>query len=276
MKTKDLNYWIDAMQEALERGKSIRLCREYIHVSGQTYSPSDYHEARVMGNVRNSQELSFQYAEANLGSWRSILFSVYSRKAAFPPILSQRVPRPSPAELQPTGSCSPKTTSVSVEKARDFLSGVSDLSTERLGKIVAQRLQDRAREDLLQKVAVENVVAGYSKSFNSCVCLSPLVIPVHPIVPRRQSPLLHTPNGIVRRICDAEIDAVIRKELVEPIGDDPYVSTALKFALRSMIEENNRRIIGHCTNCYRGYTVLDQLKDGKCQSCANHSGKRSW
>ena len=120
-------------------------------------------------------ECFFQHAGTNLGSWRSTLFFLYSRKVTFSPIRSQRVPRPPLSEPQQMGSCSPKSVFVLVEKVRVLLLCGSDLSTEQPGKIGIQRLQDRAREDLLQKVTVENVMAEYfSKFVNSWVCLSRL------------------------------------------------------------------------------------------------------
>jgi len=115
----------------------------------------------------------FQHAGANLGSWRSTLFFVYSRKAAFSPIRSQKAPRPPSSEPQPMDSCSPKSVFALAEKVRVLLLGVSDLNAERLGKIGARSLQERARVNLLQVVTAENAVTEYfSKFVNSWVSLS--------------------------------------------------------------------------------------------------------
>ena len=92
----------------------------------------------------------------------------------------------------------------------------------------------------------------------------------------RHAPLLHIIYGIVRKTRNAGTDAMVRKKLVESSGGDPHVSAALELFLQNMIEENNRRIISYCTSCYRGYTALDQSKDGKCQSCVIQNRKRSW
>ena len=79
----------------------------------------------------------------------------------------------------------------------------------------------------------------------------------------------------MRKKRNAETDAVVRKRLVESKGDEPHVSAALELFLQSMIEANNRRIIGHCTICNRGYNVIiDQPKDGHCQSCVAQRRKR--
>jgi len=75
-------------------------------------------------------------------------------------------------------------------------------------------------------------------------------------------------NSIVQKERNAEIDAMVRKRLVESEGDDPHVSAALELFLQNMIEANDRRIIGHCTICHRGHNPVDQPNDGKCQSCA--------
>jgi len=99
---------------------------------------------------------------------------------------------------------------------------------------------------------------------------------VHFIVFCRHAPLLHIIDGIVRKTRNAETDAMVRKKLVESTGGDPHVSAALELFLQNMIEENNKRIIGYCTSCYRGYTALDQSKDGKCQNCVIQNRKRIW
>lgn len=106
-----------------------------------------------------------QHAGVDFGSWRSTLFFVYSRKVAFFPIRSQKVPRLSSSELQPMDSCSPKSVFVLAEKVRILLLGVSDLNAKGLGKIGARSLQERARVNLLQNVTAENVVTEYFSKF---------------------------------------------------------------------------------------------------------------
>ena len=144
-------------------------------------------------------------------------------------------------------------------------------------KIGVQHLQDQAREDLLKKVTKDNAVTEYfSKFVNSCVLHSPCVLVTHSTICSRHTLLLHTINGIVRKTRNAETDAVVRKKLVEPIADGPHIFAALELFLQSMIEENNERIIGHCSGCYRGYTVLCQPRNGRCSHCANQRRGRSW
>ena len=116
----------------------------------------------------------------------------------------------------------------------------------------------------------------FSKFVNSYVYPpSSLVTLVYPLVFCRHPLLLHIISGIVRKTRTAETYAMVRKKLVESTGDDPHVSVALELFLQDMIEENNRRIIGRCRSCNRGYTALDQSVDGKCQSCANRDRRRS-
>jgi len=89
--------------------------------------------------------------------------------------------------------------------------------------------------------------------------------------------LLQAINSIVKKKRNAETDAMVRKRLVESKGDEPHVSAALELFLQNMIEANNRRIIGHCTICNRGYNLIDRPKDGKCQSCvAQRRGRYNW
>ena len=115
----------------------------------------------------------FQRHKGSPDSWRADLFFVYSGKIAFSPIRSQGVPRSQPPELQRMGFCSPKSALVLAEKVRIPPLGVSDLYTERLGKIALSSLQDHAQQDLMQKVTTENVMTEYfSKFVNSCVRLS--------------------------------------------------------------------------------------------------------
>lgn len=76
---------------------------------------------------------TFQHAEGKPGSWRATLFFVYSRKITFSPIRSQNVPKPHPAELEPIGSCSPKSAFVLAEKVRVLVVGALDWDAERLG-----------------------------------------------------------------------------------------------------------------------------------------------
>ena len=106
--------------------------------------------------------------------------------------------------------------------------------------------------------------------------LSSLVTFVHPITLCRHASLLHIIDEIVRKVRNAETDAMVRKKLVESTGDDPHVSAALELFLQNLIEVNNKRIVAHCTSCHRGYTALDQSKDGKCQSCLNQNRKQHW
>ncbi|KAF9649446.1 hypothetical protein BDM02DRAFT_3113878 [Thelephora ganbajun] len=231
-----------------------------IRHESMTYSPSEYEydsdsdleddedgrsEDSKPHNVGGSGKVNIQHVaimkHGSWKTWRATLFFVYSRKVAFSPIRSQNLSRPDSSEPQPTGSCSPKSAFVLAEK------------------IAVQRLRDHAREDLLRKVTAENVMTEYFSKFVNSHTL-----------------LLHTINCIVRNTRNAETDAMVRKKLVESTGDDPHVSTALELFLQNVIEDNNRRIVGHCKNCYHGYTALEQLKDGKCQTCANQSRKRSW
>ena len=93
------------------------------------------------------------------------------------------------------------------------------------------------------------------------------VILAHHIVFFSHPPLLQTVDGIVRKTRSAETDAMVRKTLVESAGDNPHVFAALELFIRNVIEENNKRVIGHCTSCYHGYTALDKSEDMKCQSC---------
>ena len=146
---------------------------------------------------------------------------------------------------------------------------LSDLNTEFPGKIAVQRLQDRAREDLLQKVTAENVMVEYfSKFVNSCVCSTPPHVTLaHPVIFYSHTPLLHAIDGIVWKTRNTETDAMVRKKLVESTGDDPHISSALELFLQNVIEENGKRIVGRCSDCFHGYTISDQLKDGKCQNC---------
>jgi len=111
----------------------------------------------------------------------------------------------------------------------------------------------------------------FSKFTNSCVCLSrPMSSPLIPISPEDTS-LLQTINDVVQKTRKAETDAIVRKKLAESTGDDPKVSAALEFLLQNMIEENNRRIVGHCVSCYRGYTALGRGMSIRAES---DTGKR--
>lgn len=115
----------------------------------------------------------------------------------------------------------------------------------------------------------------FSKFVSSCVGLRHCVTLTHRGAFYSHPPLLQTIDGIVRKTRSAETDAMVRKKLVESTGDDPHVSAALELFIRNVIEENNRRIIGHCRSCYHGYTALDQSEDGRCQSCFTLGRNRS-
>lgn len=84
-------------------------------------------------------------------------------------------------------------------------------------------------------------------------------------------------DGIVWRTRNVERDAIVRKKFVESTGGDPHISPALELFLRNLIEENNKRIIGRCSSCRRGYTAIDwQSEDGRCQNCFTRGRTRSW
>ncbi|KAF9781707.1 hypothetical protein BJ322DRAFT_1077750 [Thelephora terrestris] len=165
-------------------------------------------------------------------TWRATLYFVYSHKVSFAPIRSQNVTRLDSSELLPLGSCSPKSAFMLAEKTAVW------------------RLRDQAREDLFKKITKENIMTEYFSKFANS----------HPS-------LLCAINDIVRKTRNAETDAIIRKKFVGSTGDDPHVSAALELFLQNMIDENNRRIIGRCSNCLRGYTALQQAKEGRCNIC---------
>ena len=79
--------------------------------------------------------------------------------------------------------------------------------------------------------------------------------------------MLRIINDIVRKTRNAETDAIVRMKFVESTGDDPHVSAALELFFQNVIDDNNRRVIGRCSNCYRGYTALQHAKDGRCNIC---------
>ena len=63
---------------------------------------------------------------------------------------------------------------------------------------------------------------------------------VHPA--RSHAPLLQAINNVVQKKRNAEIDAMVRKRLVESKGGDPHISAALELFLQNMIEAKESAI----------------------------------
>ena len=80
-------------------------------------------------------------------------------------------------------------------------------------------------------------------------------------------PSLRIIDDIVRKTRNVETGAIVRKKFVGCIGDDLHVSAAFKLFLRNVINDNNRLVVRHYSNCHRGYTALQHAKDGRCNTC---------